>query len=139
MRRVLLDTDVTLDYVQQRTPFEIEANEIFDFLNKGEFIAYLAPITLINVFYFARKATDAARARLAVEKLLTIVEVCSVSKTVLHDALSLKITDYEDAVQHACAEAENLDAIVTRNSADYKNAIVKVYSPTEFLSLLKTK
>jgi hypothetical protein len=44
----------------------------------------------------------------------------------------------QDFVQHACAEAENLDAIVTRNLSDYKNARLPVYSPAEFLSQLKT-
>ena len=29
--------------------------------------------------------------------------------------------------------AENLDAIVTRNTKDYKNSTVKIYSPDEFL------
>ena len=32
--------------------------------------------------------------------------------------------------------AENLDAIVTRNTKHYKNSVVKVYSPTEFLNIL---
>jgi hypothetical protein len=56
----------------------------------------------------------------------------------MQNALLLNFNDYEDAVQHTCAEAENLDAIVTRNISDYKNATLPVYSPTEFLSLLNT-
>ncbi|MEJ7700500.1 MAG: PIN domain-containing protein [Pyrinomonadaceae bacterium] len=44
----------------------------------------------------------------------------------------LTITDYEDAVQHECAMAENFDAIVTRNTKEYKSSSITVYSPTEF-------
>lgn len=138
MRHVLLDTGVTLDYIQQRSPFEVQANKIFDFLKDDVFVAYPAPITLINAFYFSRKTHGIINAKLAVEDLLKITEVCSVSKNILQNALSLKIADYEDAVQHACAEAESLDAIVTRNLADYKNATLPVYSPQDFLNLLST-
>lgn len=71
------------------------------------------------------------------EKLLRIVKICSVNSSMLQAAINSPITDYEDAVQHECALAENLDAIVTRNTKDYKNASIKVYSPTEFLAALK--
>ena len=54
----------------------------------------------------------------------------------LQNALTSPITDYEDAVQNECALAENLDAIVTRNTKDYKNSSVKIYSPTEFLQMI---
>ena len=67
-----------------------------------------------------------------------MVKVCSVEKSFLLKALSSPIKDYEDAVQHECAIAENLDAIVTRNLKDYKYLTVKVYSPTEFLQFLQT-
>lgn len=136
--RILLDTDITLDYIQQRTPFEAEANLVFASLVRREFVGYLAPITINNAFYFARKSGGIANAKIAVEDLLKIVEICSINKSTFENALLLNISDYEDAIQHVCAQNENLDAIVTRNISDYKNATLPVYSPTEFLNLLNT-
>jgi hypothetical protein len=46
------------------------------------------------------------------------------------------ITDYEDAVQHAAAQAAGLDAIITRDLKDYKHSILPVYSPADFLALI---
>ena len=43
---------------------------------------------------------------------------------------------YEDAVQHACGTANQLDAIVTRNLNDFKNASWPV-SPGGFLNHVK--
>lgn len=136
--RVLLDNDVVLDYILKRPPSAAEAKGIFDCLAKTEFEAYVAPITFNNVFYVIRKAQSKTAAFQAVEKLIKILEVCVANKNVMQNALFSNFIDYEDAAQHACAEAENLDAIVTRNLSDYKNATIPVYSPPDFLDLLKT-
>lgn len=135
--RVLLDNDIVLDYTLLRPPAAAEAKSVFDALAHGEFAAYVAPITLNNVFYVLRKQGKPAAFQ-AVEKLLKILDVCTADKSVMQNALSLNFTDYEDAVQHACAELENLDLIVTRNLSDYKNATLPVYSPAGFLNLLNT-
>ena len=136
MMRVLIDSDVNLDFILQRQPFFIEAAEIFTRLGNGKFDAYISAVTPINVYYFTRKAKGINGARQAVQDLLIAAKVCAIDDKILQDAHNSPITDYEDAVQHECAVAENLDAIVTRNLKDYKNSTVKVYSPTEFLQII---
>lgn len=136
--RVLLDSDVALDFVLKRPPAAAEAKEIFERLKQNEFEAFIAPITLINAFYVVRKEKDKATAFQAVKDLLAAAQICTTDKTVLQDALLLNFTDYEDAVQNACAVAENLDLVVTRNLPDYKNATLPVRSPADFPTLLNT-
>lgn len=136
--RVLLDTNVVLDFVLQRQPFFIEADEIFLRLRNNEFDGFVSPITPINVFYTTRKEIDKTSAFIAVEELLNLVEISKSNNQIYKNALSINFNDYEDAVQHECAIAENLDAIVTRNPKDFKNALVEVFSPDEFLQYLQT-
>lgn len=138
MMRVLIDTDVNLDFVLERQPFFIEAAEVFTRLGNGEFDAYVSAVTPINVYYFTRKAKGISGARQAVQDLLIVVSICAIDDKILQDAHNSTITDYEDAVQHECAAMANLDAIVTRNTKDFKNSSVKVYSPGEFLQFLQT-
>jgi predicted nucleic acid-binding protein len=135
--RVLLDTNVVLDFVLARQPFFAEADEIFVRLQTGEFEAFVSPITPINVFYTTRKEKDKPTAFAAIEELLKVVEITRSDKLIFQSALLFNFGDYEDAVQCACALAEHLDAIVTRNVKDYKNAQIKIYSPNEFVALLK--
>ncbi len=136
MTSVLIDTDFALDFILQRQPFFVEDLEIFTRLGNGEFEAYISAVTPINVFYFTRKATGLIEARQAVQDLLVSMKICEINDKILQSALNSPITDYEDAVQHECAASENLDAIVIRNTKDYKNASVKVYSPIDFLKTL---
>jgi predicted nucleic acid-binding protein len=137
--RVLLDSDVVLDFLLERKPFIAAAGDLFDIIAQGACEGYVSGITPINVFYLMRKTKGAVQARQAVSDLLIACQVCPVTHTVLEQAFALPFTDYEDAVQHASATTSNLDAIVTRNLDDYKNATLPVYAPTDFLNHLKAQ
>lgn len=53
--RALLDTDVILDLVLERSPWADDAEVLVEAHERGLFDAYLAPITPVNVFYIVRK------------------------------------------------------------------------------------
>jgi predicted nucleic acid-binding protein len=134
--RVLIDTNVVLDFVLKRPPFDVEAKEIFTRLAKKEFQGFVSSITPINTFYTTRKEINKVVAFQAVTMLLQIIEIAEASKKSFQNALKSNFKDFEDAVQHESAVAENLDAIVTRNTKDFANSTIKVYSPSEFLQVL---
>jgi predicted nucleic acid-binding protein len=133
--RVLLDTDVTLDFVLQRMSHFVEAKEIFVLLTQSKFEAYFCAITPLNVAYIAQKL-GAVQTRRSISKLLQLVKISEIDVKILQNAINSPTSDYEDAVQHESAVAENLDVIVTRNTNDFAGATVKIYSPTEFLAAL---
>ena len=137
--RVLIDTNVFLDYVLERQPFHADAAAIILHLADEDFLGYVSAITPVNVYYFGRKMKNAEHARKAVRRLVRLVEIARTDKQVLQDAFALDFADYEDAVQCASAMAENLDGIVTRNAKDFKNSPIPVYSPAEFLEILKNQ
>ncbi len=135
--RALLDTDVVLDLMLARSPFDINAQLIFKYAELKTFGAYISAITPLNIFYIGRKILggDAMRQRIA--DLLIIVQVCAIEATTISDALISPLKDYEDAVQHAAAIASNLDAVVTRNTKDFRHARLPVYDPAEFVKKLE--
>lgn len=136
--RVLIDTNIILDYVLERQPFYAEAEEIILRVAQKDFVGYVSSITPINVYYTGRKFKGKDHTLKTVRRLLRLFEVCAADKKVLQNAFALNFSDYEDAVQCACALAEGLDAIVTRNTKDYKNSSIRVYMPGEFLQFLQT-
>ena len=134
--RVLLDTNIFLDYVLERHPFHADAQAIILSLADEDFVGYVSAITPVNIYYFGRKMKDADYARKEVRRLVRLVEIARTDKDVLQSAFDLPFKDYEDAVQCASAIAESLDAIVTRNAKDYANSPIQIYSPAEFLEVL---
>lgn len=134
--RVLLDTDVILDVVQNRQPFSIESTQIWNANRLKLFDGYIAAITPINVFYIIRKQSGLTLAQRAIQAILSNFLVCPVDHAVLEAASLSPISDFEDAVQHESALASGLDMIVTRNLSDYSGATLNILSPTSFLKQL---
>ncbi|HMG75406.1 MAG TPA: PIN domain-containing protein [Pyrinomonadaceae bacterium] len=137
--RALLDTDVIFDFVLEREPFFQAARELISLNINGQFGGYISSITPVNLFYLGRKIVGAVQIRQGIADLLTLVQVCPITDACLIQALNLPFADYEDAVQHSSAAASGLDAIVTRNLKDYRNATLPVFSPTDFLAKLKSQ
>ena len=77
--------------------------------------------------------------RFALIGLLAKFRVCAIDHDSLRAALALPLKDYEDAVQVASAQANGLDAIVTRDLADFAGATLPVYSPADFLTQLSAR
>ena len=105
----------------------------------GEFEGYISSITPVNLFYHGRKIVGAAKIRQGIADLLKLVRVCPITQASLIQALALPFADFEDAVQHASAAENDLEAIVTRNLKDYKNSTLSIFSPNDFLARLKSE
>lgn len=134
--KVLIDTDVILDFFLNRQPFVTQVAALWQANRSGQFEGFVAAITPINLYYIGRKALGAEQAKQAVQDLLAEFKVCPVDHMILQTASLSAISDFEDAVQHQSAVASGLDMIVTRNLSDYNSATLKVFSPTTFLGQL---
>jgi len=134
--RILLDTNIILDFILQRPDFYDDANDIFIRLQNLEFQAFVTSVTAINAFYTAKKEIGREAAFETVENLISLVDICNSDKDYLTNAFTLNFADYEDAVQCASAMAAGLDAIVTRDTKDFQNSPIPVYSPRDFLAIL---
>ena len=136
MMRVLLDTNVVLDFLLDREPFADAAAALWEAGRNGQIENYVSALTPVNVFYIARKLKGVTEARKIVEGLLAECQVAPIDSGVLQDAMALPFTDFEDAVQHASATGGHLDAIVTRDPTDYAKATLPVFSPPDLLTQL---
>lgn len=134
MSRVLLDTNVVLDYLLDRAPFADPAAILWDAGEAGRLVIYVSIITPINVFYIARKLKGSAEARQITASLLESSRISCPTLNDLHGALALPLDDFEDAVQVVSATVESLDAIITRDPDDYTGVDFPVFSPDEYLA-----
>lgn len=137
--RILVDTNIVLDFLLEREPFRQDAERLFEAIASNRITGYVTATTLTNIFYIARRLTQSIdRARQAVAITLAIMEVCPVDRATLEIALASGLSDFEDAVQIACAIAQNLEAIVTRDRADSANATLPVLSINQLLERLES-
>lgn len=132
--RVLIDTNIILDFLLQRSPFCEDAELLFQLIDSGQVIGYVTATTLTDIFYIARKHTRSIeQARQAVSEILTVMQICPVNRAVLEAALNSGLTDFEDAVQIFCAVAQGLDSILTRDNQGFLSSPIPVFSIQELL------
>ncbi|MEA5486033.1 MULTISPECIES: type II toxin-antitoxin system VapC family toxin [Pseudanabaena] len=135
--KVLIDTNVLLDFLLEREPFKKDAEELFAAIISGQIIGYVTATTLTDIFYIARKHTrNLELAREAVSSTLDTMTICPINRNVLEAAFASGLTDFEDAVQIYSAIAQNLDAIVTRDAKGFASSTIPVYSVQELLKRL---
>ncbi|MHC5735535.1 type II toxin-antitoxin system VapC family toxin [Nostoc sp.] len=57
--RILIDTNVVLDFLQEREPFVEDAAKLFAKIDAGEIEGFIAATTITNIYYIVRKAAGA--------------------------------------------------------------------------------
>jgi len=128
---VLFDTNVVLDLLLDREPFSADAARCISMVESGEIEGWLCASTVTTLHYLIRKSAGARNAVDSISLLLSLFEIAPVNKTVLESALRLSFKDFEDAVLNEAARYSNVDVIVTRNTADFKNASLPIQSPAK--------
>jgi predicted nucleic acid-binding protein len=137
--RVLIDTNVVLDFLQEREPFVDDAAKLFERVDAGEVEGFIAATTITNIYYIVRRAAGAKVAGDAIAQVLTDLYICGVDRTVLEQAIALNFRDFEDAVQCACGMAHGVDIIVTRDASGFVGAGIRVMSPKELNNKLASE
>ncbi|MEN9871965.1 MAG: hypothetical protein RLZZ171_2957 [Cyanobacteriota bacterium] len=129
--RVLIDTNVVLDFLLERQPFVESAAKLFQQIDNGQIEGFITATTITNIYYILRKAAGSTIAIDAVSQILTDLNICMVDRQILKQAVDLNFQDFEDAVQYSCAVASQVDAIVTRDISEFVAAEIPVISPDE--------
>jgi predicted nucleic acid-binding protein len=138
--RVLIDTNIVLDFLLQREPFFQETELLFQAIDAGQFIGYVTATTLTDIFYISRKHTRSVeQARQAVLETMTAMIICPIDRAVLELAFNSGLLDFEDAVQIFGAVAQGLDAILTRDNKGFLSSPIPVFSIQELLQQLGTQ
>ena len=137
MKRVLLDTNVVLDFALKREPYYKNAEAILVAIANGNACGYITAAMATDIFYLLQKTNGKSFALSMLADLITILDVLSVYSEDVRYALSLGWDDFEDALQAQVAVRNGMNAIITRNRKDYaKLQAVAVVLPSDFSKIL---
>ncbi|MCF6093278.1 PIN domain-containing protein [Microaerobacter geothermalis] len=132
---VLIDTNIIIDAITGRAPFNENAERIFLLAAADKINACLTANSITDIYYLSRRYLHSTEeAKNVLMKLFTIFRVLDVSGNDCEKALESQMPDYEDALLAACGKRNKVDCIVTRNIKDFKNAPVRTLSPDDFLT-----
>jgi predicted nucleic acid-binding protein len=132
--KVIIDTNIILDVLLERTPFFKPAVEIFCLVEDSKIDAFICAATITTIDYLLTKSLPVKKARTALGHIISLFEIAPVNRLVIERALNSRITDFEDAVLEESGKMAGANSVITRNVKDFKYASIRACDPIEFLA-----
>jgi len=138
MKKILIDTDVILDFFFDRKPFSENSSIILNMCERKHIQGFVTPVIISNSYYILRRTAQHDKVISKLKQLLSITDVLNMNKQIIENALNSDFKDFEDALQNFAAVSNgDIDVIVTRNVKDFKKSEIAVLTPESFLKLTK--
>ena len=138
--KVLIDTNIFLDWLQEREPFKEKSEIVLWKCLFGEIEGFVTPHSLNDLFYILRKDYSVEERKHYLGILCRHLTIILEDKTVITNVLSNEaLRDFEDGLQIVCAHLKGLDYIITRDKSDFKNSPVPAIAPDKFLELFSSE
>ena len=134
MHRLLLDTNILLDCIIPNRPQHEEAVRLLQWCNGGGDFGMAAATSFNDAYYILCKAYGEPVAREAIGHLLDLLVVAPVSGEECDLAQRSNEPDFEDGLVGACAELNDADFIITRDSAAFAGSKVRSITAADFFS-----
>ena len=135
MDKLFLDTNVLLDYLAARPPFDQDAKTIIQRAENEQIELFISVLSLCNISYILKKLSPGADAKQVLADLSSLAVLTSVDAAVIADALASSFPDFEDAVQHYSAFRHGgITHIITRNMPDFASSLIPVFTPVAYIS-----
>jgi len=136
--KVLFDTNIILDVLLDREPFSEDAALLMSKVERSEITGFLGATTITTIHYLASKVLGSELALKHIHSILGLFEIAPINRIVLENALEARFTDFEDAVLYEAACHIGAEYIITRNISDFKKSKLPVFTPGEFMNMLRT-
>ena len=139
MTDLFIDTDIIIGFLADRKPFSREAATIFTLIEQKKLKGYTTSLTFSNLYYVLRKFESHNKVISRLDSLSKILGILNVEELTIKNALASGFPDFEDSIQYFSAISnKKIDAIITRNTKDYKNSEIPVMTPGDFLISLQS-
>jgi predicted nucleic acid-binding protein len=136
MHDLFLDTNILVDYLGHRAPFDRDAELLFTGFYNRNYKGRTSIINLVHVHYQLRRQLSEERTRLVLNQLVDIIEIVDIPGGLTKNALyNWTVIDFEDAVQYELARISQSDFFITRNLKDFpKNAPFTICDAATYLN-----
>lgn len=131
--KVLIDTNIILDVLCNRSEFVENSAKIFKLCEVKKIDGYISALSIPNIVYIMRKELDSEKIKDVLATLSLIFTIADLKADDIKKAALMNFKDYEDALQSACAARMKMNFIVTRNIKDFANSKITAITPSELI------
>lgn len=132
--RVFIDTNIFLDYIQQRPEGWKEAETLFYLAIAGDIEMLVSDLTIANMRYITRKNIPLEQFYAVMKGLRRFYTIVPVGEVSVDEAYRIESKDFEDALQYFSVVQAGADCLVTRNLKDFDfGGSLNMMEPAVFL------
>ncbi|MEZ4933979.1 MAG: PIN domain-containing protein [Saprospiraceae bacterium] len=133
-QKVFVDTNIIVDFLMKREPFDIPAALLFNKADLGEIEACVSASVFPFLFYLLTKSLRSKKdAWQTFNKFRLLVSPLPVDAKVVDLSLASDFKDLEDAMQYQIALQNNVSVFLTRNLKDFEKSAIPVMTAETFL------
>lgn len=132
--KVLIDTNILLDVLMNRSPFVEDSLEVWKLCETGMVSGCVSALSLANLVYIMRKQLDPAVVHEILSGLNLVFEFVDLSSDIIQKASRMEWTDFEDAVQSVTAKQNHCEYMITRNTKDFADSEVLAMTPRTWVT-----
>lgn len=135
--RLLLDSNVLLDYYGRRAPFFEDAKRLRIAALFGDVELWAAAQSFTDAEYVMRRFAPVEALRAMMAESLAFLSVASSSAADVGEGIRSGWPDLEDFLVARCAERVQADYLLTRDEKGFAQSAVPVLSPAGFFEMLE--
>lgn len=133
--RLMIDTNIVLDVLLRRGEFYATSKAVLDMCEDKKILGFVSASSITDIFYLVRRALrDTEKTYNIIGALLNIVSVLDVTSKDVNMAFLAHAKDFEDCLMAESAKSNKCAGIVTRDSKDFRDFGIDIYSPEEILA-----
>lgn len=135
--RLLLDTNILIDFYTQREPFGRDARKLAIMSTFGDADLWVSAKSFTDIFYVLSKDNATDDIYRAFAESYRYFQFCSVEGADVHMATDRAWPDFEDCLIAICAEKIKADYLLTRDKTGFTASTIPVASPAEFFQMIE--
>ena len=139
--KALLDTNIVIDFLNQREPFYEPARLLMIAGRVGEFDLWISSSQVADLIYILSeggKPSLIPETRERLQGLRTFVNVFAVSEQEIDKTLASSWKNPENRLLFEVALSIQADCIIARNREDFESSLVRVLDCDDFFTWLRT-
>jgi len=131
--KVFLDTNVIVDALGERAPFNYSAQQILSLNEMGKISVVVSALTFSTTEYVLSKFFPKEIVLTRLRLLKSVCEIVSLDDRILEQSLAGPLVDFEDCIQYHSAIRAKCDVILTRDERDFTGLSLAIMHPDAFV------
>ena len=134
-KKIFLDASILIELINEHNALNKEITFLFNGVIKNKDFFYCTPTSFaITYFFLGKSLKNKQFLNEVTQEFFSVFHFTSENNLIMQKAIKSQFRDSEDALQYYSAEDCGVNIIITKNFFDFKNSLIPVYHPLQYIN-----